>query len=70
MCQKLKQQRTKVRMFSHCFPDLENLEEQDDLTDIVREEASAFRIAVMTGCHDASASSHADVNVLMPQHNK
>ena len=70
LCQKLAQQRTKVPMFDHCFPDLENLEEQDGLTEVVRQEAISFRETVMTGCHDESAPSHADVKVLMPQHNK
>ena len=70
LCQKLKEQRTKVSLFSHCFPDLENLDEQEGLTDIVRQEAIAFRVAVLTGCHDESAPSHPDLNILMPQHNK
>ena len=70
LCRKLKEQRRKVTLFDHCFPDLENLDEQEGLTDIVREEALALRVAVMTGCHDEKAPSHADVNVLMPQHNK
>jgi hypothetical protein len=70
LCQKLAQQRTKVPRFDHCFPDLENLEEQDGLTEVVRQEAIAFREAVMTGCHDKFSTANLVVNTLMPLHNK
>ena len=71
LCQKLKEQRTKeVPLFSHCFPDLENLDEQEGLTDIVRQEAIAFRVAVLTGCHDHHSPSSPNLNTLMPLHNK
>ena len=70
LCQKLAEQRAKDERFSHCFPDLENLDEQERLSAVVRNEAAAFRVAVMTGCHDEAAPSHPTLNTLLPIHNK
>ena len=70
LCQKLAEQRAKDERFSHCFPDMENLDEQEGLSDVVRQEAATFRVAVMTGCHDEAAPSHPILNTLLPIHNK
>ena len=70
LCRMLKEQRTKVTLFSHWFPDLENLDEHDELTEVVRQEAIAFREAVMTGCHDKFSPTNPVVNTLLPLHNK